>query len=218
MSNQSTVGSFRVSVDHHEYPHIASAFAVKDLEYIRKRINANRNIYNSLLDAAANRTYESIKTLIDAIVVVYESGAGIYEVVPIRTIATVNAGTSAEVTVTGKFKFNTDDPDTVDGVTYNIAASFTRYPSSKEVFTVTYNLSWGEDVSPSGSPGEVSWTDVYPNNPNTILGYSENFPAPSLVAGKMAENLIMTVKELWREEETESSKYNNDEDGDEVIG
>ena len=45
-TNQS---GFVFSIEHHPYSHIASAFAIKDLEYIKKRVNADRNQRNQTL-------------------------------------------------------------------------------------------------------------------------------------------------------------------------
>lgn len=213
-------GAIRMEVNHHEYAYIASAFAVKDFEYIRKRINANRNLRNKILTSTAGRTYESMKTLIDVMEIIAESGCDVFAVVPIKTVATIDEEKFAEVVSTGKFMFNADDLSD-DFVEYKITATFSRYPSGKEVYTVVYDLSWDSVSSPSGTPGSISWTDVYPVTGNDvtdepILGYSENFPAPSVIAGKIAENLLVTVKEIWREDEEggESDGSGMDESSD----
>lgn len=200
-----------VKVDHHEYPHIASSFAIKDMEYIRKRVNAFRNSRNKELGHREGRTYESMKTLIDIIEVVTESGAGIYEVVPIKTTATVQESKYAEIIATGKFAFN-GDSTLADSVEYKIRATFIIYPSGKEVYTVQYDLLWDEGVSPSGTDGSITWTDVYPVEGDG-LGYSENLPAPSAIAGKVAENIMVTVMETWRNEEEEAGSEQGDEEG-----
>jgi len=202
-------GVMELTVNHHGYSHIASAFAKQDMEYIRKRVNANRNYHNSVktLSSIANRTYESMKTLIDVIEVICDSGAGVFEVVPSKTVATVNEGKFAQIIAEGVFRFT--DESVVD---YTITAAFTQYPGGKEMYTVQYVFVWDSEASPSGTDGNLSWTDTYPANENEILGYSENFPAPSLVAGKIAENLLMTVKEIWRADEDDDEK-GEDTDG-----
>ncbi|MCM1294990.1 MAG: hypothetical protein NC311_05565 [Muribaculaceae bacterium] len=202
-------GVMELTVNHHEYPHVATAFAIQDMEYIRKRVNANRNHHNSVktLSSVANRTYESMKTLIDVIEVICNSGAGVFEVVPDVTTATVNEGKFAQIVTDGVFRF----PDSSE-VKYNITATFSQYQSGKEMYTVQYVMEWDDDASPSGSGGDLTWTDTYSSNENEILGYSENFPAPSIVAGKIAENLLVTVKEIWRTDE-DAAVEGDDTDG-----
>lgn len=203
-----------LKVEHHPYSHIASAFAVRDMEYIRKRVNADRNQRNQTLTSDANRTYESMKTLIDVLCVVCGSGAGLFNVVPNDTSVVIDDGKFAEAIQNGRF-YTVDSSSAGDFVDYTVKATFARTPSGTENYTVTYYMQWEAAASPSGSDGNLSWTDVYPVNPNGILGYSENFPVPSQLAGKIAENLLVTVKELWRldQDGKDSSEEGGDTDG-----
>lgn len=208
-TNQS---GFVFSIEHHPYSHIASAFAIKDLEYIKKRVNADRNQRNQTLTNDANRTYESMKTLIDVLCVVCESGASLFTVVPNDTSVNIEDGKFAQAVQNGRFYTN-NSPGQDDFVDYTVTASFSRNDGGTETYTVTYWMRWDAGASPSGTGGDLSWSDIYPVNPNGILGYPENFPAPSQLAGKIAENLLVAVKEIWRLE-TEDDDLETDDGGE----
>lgn len=179
-----------VTVDHYDtVDSVAASFANRDMEYIRKRVNAFRNRYNPQLSYNAGRTYESMKTLIDVNEILLDSGPEIYTLIPKRTCATVSESEYAEIETTGSVDYTNYlyDPrlDPQVPVRYKIRTTFNIYPDGSEMYGVEYTVFWGKDDDQES----ITWTDVYRVDDKEGLGYAETFPAPSVLAGGLVEGL-----------------------------
>lgn len=175
-------GMLTIEVNHYGY--LAREMAMIDLEYIRKQVNSNRSLRNEMLSDIGSRVYESAKTLLDVVEVVYKSGSDRYLVIPEVTKVSVDENGTSNVQISGRFSFPSDRLGTYSGVTYRINASYANRFGSTESYTIVYS------IGPNSDGEYIGWTEEYPVTENGILGYSVNMPAPSQLAGKVSEVVL----------------------------
>lgn len=185
--------SFSLRVDHSSHTSLAKAYADRDLEYIRKRMNANRNLRNIVISQRASRTYEAMKTLIDTVQTIYgtDSALSCIELYPEHTEARVIECSEGYVQAQGVMKVTACSGATYSTVRveYVIRSEFTQ---DKKDGSEKYNISCALKIVNGNNADNTGylWEEVYPINPNDILGYAENFPPPSAFAGRFITELV----------------------------
>lgn len=187
--------SFDICVEHDRTAIIASGYIDEDLEYLRKRINANRNLRNRILSPSAARSYESMKTLIDMIQAIYNLAHNIPGIIftPRCTNVCIREGEKSYVSVEGCMDINVDKEGTekTQHIQYIISASFNQNDS--EHYRIECGL--GDFCH-----DDVQWGYVYPVNANEILGYAENLPAPSVFAGNYYHHIEEYINRVGEDE------------------